>query len=158
MKTRLSSPWVLFYRKIEAFFREDRSVRVKYDSGTQTIKVFVTGQEKADALTQLLPTERTFGSVTVKVEVIPANLESPSKLVLFQKAFDGNPALAYIKAGGDSVFDLNYVVFRGRVVQYRSDDIGDVNGLTSTLYQDLARDIFEDAEGIFFCTEAVQLT
>ena len=156
MKTGLCSPWVLFYRKIWAFFREDPDVRVKYDAGSQTIKVLVTGTEKADALAQLLPAERTFGNVTVRVEVIPANLKTTSKLALFQKAFDGNAALSYIKSEGDSIFDLNYIVFRGRIVQYRSDDIGDVNGLTSTLYQDLARDIFEDVDGIYFCTEAVK--
>ena len=155
MKANVSSPWVLFFRKIEALFAEDPSVRVKYNAGTQTIQLYVTGPEKADAVTQLLPTERTFGNVTVKVEVIPSNLSEPSKLTLFKKAFDGNPALAYIKADGDSFFDLNYVVFRSKVVQYRSDNIGDVNGLTSTLYQDIAREVFEDANGIFFCTEAV---
>lgn len=157
MEAKLVSPWVLFCRKIEALFAEDPAVRVRYRASTQVIEVNVSGKEKADALKQLLPKKKTFGNVTVHIDVISSNLDSPSKLGLFRKAFDGNKALAYIREGGESVFDLNYIVFRGTVVQYRSDDIGDVNGLTSTLYQDLAKDIFEDAPGIYFCTEAVGL-
>ena len=152
----LSAPWVLFYREIEALFKEDPAVRVEYDEANQTIRLYVEGEEKADALAQLLPTVRTFGNVVVKVAVIPANLKGPSKLLLFQKAFEGNPALAFIQGGSSGVFDLNYVVFKSKVVQFKSDDIGDVNGLTSTLYQDIAKDLFEDVPGIFFCTEIAE--
>lgn len=152
----LSAPWVLFYREIEALFKEDPAVRVEYDEANQTIRLYVEGEEKADALAQLLPTVRTFGDVVVKVVVIPANLKGPSKLQLFQKAFEGNPALAFIQGGSSGVFDLNYVVFKSKVVQFKSDDIGDVNGLTSTLYQNIAKDLFEDVRGIFFCTEIAE--
>ena len=152
----LSAPWILFYREIEALFKEDPAVRVEYDEADQTIRLYVEGEEKADALAQLLPTVRTFGNVVVKVTVIPANLKSPSKLQLFQKAFEGNPALAFIQGGSSGVFDLNYVVFKSKVVQFKSDDIGDVNGLTSTLYQNIAKDLFEDVPGIYFCTEIAE--
>lgn len=152
----LSAPWVLFYREIEALFKEDPAVKVEYDEANQTIRLYVEGEEKADALAQLLPTVRTFGDVVVKVAVIPANLKGPSKLQLFQKAFEGNPALAFIQGCSSGVFDLNYVVFKSKVVQFKSDDIGDVNGLTSTLYQNIAKDLFEDVRGIFFCTEIAE--
>lgn len=152
---KLSSPWVLFYREIEALFKEDPAVKVEYDDETRTIKLFVEGAEKADALSQLLPTEKTFGNITVKVSVVPANLGTPSKLQLFQKAFESNPALAYIHES-EGIFDFNYVVFKAKVVQYKSDNAGDVNKLTSTLYQDIAKDVFEDMPGIFFCTEIAE--
>ena len=155
----ISSPWILYYREIEALFKEDPAVRVEYDGTTQTVKLYVEGTEKADALAQLLPAERTFGNVTVKVAVYPSNVGNPSKLQLFQKAFKGNPAFAFIQEGGSdafNVFDLNYVVFTCKVVQFFSDDLGDLNGLRSTLYQDIAKDIFEDVPGIFFCTEPAE--
>ena len=155
-KVNLSSPWILFFREIEALFKEDPAVKVDYDEDAKTIKLYVEGAEKADSLAQLLPAERTFGNVTVKVAVIPANLGEPSKLQLFQKAFEGNPALAFIQGGSRGVFDFNYVVFKSKVVQFKSDDIGDVNGMTSTLYQDIAKDVFEDAPGIYFCTEIAE--
>ena len=36
----LSAPWVLFYREIEALFKEDPAVRVEYDEANQTISCF----------------------------------------------------------------------------------------------------------------------
>jgi len=48
--------------------------------------------------------------------------------------------------------DLTYVLFKNKVVQYFIDNIGDYNGMKSTLYEDIARDIFEDVDGVFFCT------
>lgn len=151
----LNPPWVLFRKKLEALFKDDPDIAIEVDDDVHVIKLYVNGNEKADALTQLLPTERKIGNIVVKVEVVPANLGKPSKLQLFQKAFDGNPALAYIhEASG--IFDFNYIVFRGRVVQYQSDNIGDVNGLTSTLYEEIARDVFEEDPGIFFCTDKIE--
>jgi len=48
---------------------------------------------------------------------------------------------------------VDYVVFRNEVVQFFNDEMGDPNGLKSTLYQDIAKDVFADKDGIFFCTE-----
>lgn len=152
---KLSPPWIVFYEKINALFKDDPAVKVDYDEDTKAIRLYVEGAEKADALSQLLPTEKTFGDITVKVTVIPANMESPSRLQLFQKAFEGNPAFAYIHESG-GIFNFNYVVFKAKVVQYEGDNTGDLNGLTSTLYQDIAKDVFEDVSGVFFCTEPVE--
>lgn len=50
------------------------------------------------------------------------------------------------------MFDLTYVVFEAKVVQFFNDDIGDINGIKSTLYEDIAEEVFEKKEGIYFCT------
>lgn len=39
-----------------------------------------------------------------------------------------------------------------KVVQYFNDDLGDAHGVCSTLYQEIAKDVFGEHEGIFFCT------
>ncbi len=55
----------------------------------------------------------------------------------------------------DGIFsnDISYILFEPKVVQFFNDDLGDLNGLRSTLYQDIAANVFEDAhEGVFFCT------
>lgn len=150
---KLSSPWMIFYKEIDALFKGDPDVRVEYDEDANTIKLYVENAEKADALAQLLPAEKAFGNITVRIMVIPANVDSPSKLQLFQKAFEGNPAFVSTQTAKDGLYDLGYVVFQCKVVQFFSDDLGDLNGLKSTLYQDIAKDIFENAPGVFFCTE-----
>lgn len=163
-KMKLSAPWILLYNQIEALFRKDPAVEVEYcadlDESEKTIKLYVEGQEKADALERLLPERYLFGNVIVKVEVIPANLDDCTRIELFQKAFEGNPAfVGTIAAQSEDEFvpfDFSYVVFKAEVVQYESDNIGDPNKLTSTLYQELAREIFADEKGVLFCTEKME--
>ena len=152
-KTCLIAPWINFYREIEALFKDDPDITIEYDEDTYTVKLFVVGQSKADALTQLLPEERTFGSITAHVEVIPANRLHTTRIGLFKEAFRDNPAFAYAKSVpmGPSI-GADYVVFKNRVVQYYNDDLSDINRLRSTLYQELAKDIFGD-DGVFFCTD-----
>ena len=35
------------------------------------------------------------------------------------------------------------------------NNLGDINGNRSTLYQDLGKDVFGEDTGLFYCTEAV---
>ena len=153
-KLGLSSPWVNFYREIEALFAKDPEVKVVFNEDDNDIKLYVDNLAKADALAQLLPVERTFGNVTVTVTVVPANKESASKIQLFRTAFEGNEAFSYTAtAEGIYTNPISYVVFENEVVQYWNDDLSDINGLCSTLYQDIATNVFENHEGIYFCTD-----
>ena len=48
------------------------------------------------------------------------------------------------------------MVFEKAVIQFFNDDITDINGVESTLYQNVAKEIFEDdvkTGSIFFCTD-----
>lgn len=151
---KLSSPWVEFYREIEALFAQDDDVKVMYDEENNEVKLYVDNVRKADALTQLLPTEKTFGNVTLKVTVVPANDAEVSKADLIAEAFDGNPALSYVQHVEAVIGSFDYAVFQNKVVQFFDDNLSDINGNKSTLYESIARDIFGTDAGVFFCTEA----
>lgn len=153
-KTKLSPPWVDYYHKIEAMFGDDPDVDVKFNDEEYEIKLLVTGPAKADAITQLLPAERTFGNITVRVTVVPANDGELSKIGLFRAAFWGNPAFVNAVTVPD-IFsnEISYVVFQNKVVQYFNDDPSDLYGVESTLFEDIAEDIFEDHAGVYFCTD-----
>lgn len=158
---KLSAPWVVFYKEIQEMFRTDPGVHVVYDEGEGDVghvRLYVEEQEKADALSRILIRKKDFGSISMDVTVIPANgcmaemKQSPA--TLFRAAFDGNDALEYISTvRGIFANDLNYVVFKNCVVQYFNDDLGDAHGVCSTLYQEIAKDIFEPMEGVFYCTD-----
>lgn len=150
---KLASPWVIYYREVESLFAEDPEVKTTLDENTCTLKIFVDNNpDKAEALTQLLPEYKKFGNIALKIEVLPSNVQASSKIDLFRKAFKRNPAVSYIETV-DGVFRANYIVFRNKVVQYYADDLGDINGMHSTLYQDIAQDIFGSEEGIYYCTD-----
>ena len=169
----LSAPWIKFYREIEAMFKYDPEVNVIFDAEQMNVKVFVDAQTKAEALSLLLVKSKKFGDTEVTVSVVPANVNQPQKgftykrrgryisadnaASVYRMAFEGNPVFRYeASTGGDLVFNAHYVVFRSEVVQFFNDDLSDLNGICSTLYQEIAKDIFDkpaDAVGTYYCTE-----
>lgn len=152
---QMISPWIDYYREIEALFGKDPEITVEYDANANEIKLRVRNQRKADALTALLPVEKEICGVKIKVTVIPENVLADDNERLFQAAFDGNPALKEITKvhayGGQMLF----IEFVPEVVQYHNDDIGDLHGNRSTLYADIAKDVFDVMPGTFFCTGEV---
>ena len=158
----LAPPWVIFANEVAQMFKYDSEVHVVYNETDDSLKIYVDDPEKAVALTSLLPTEKSFGNVIMTVSVIPANKNNikanlkdyVTPAYLFETAFKGNGALAFVKViQGIFPNDLTYVVFRNRVVQYFNDDLGDIYGQCSTLYQEIAKNIFVKQEGVFFCTD-----
>ena len=70
---KLSAPWVVYYREIEALFGADPEITITIDEENYSVKLYVNNDEKAEALDKLLPTERIYGNVTVRTAVIPGN-------------------------------------------------------------------------------------
>ena len=154
----LVSPWVEYYRKINTLFREDPDVNVIYNEEKNEVKIYTNGAEKAEALSQLLPAEKVFGNITLYINIVPDNYVGNTKDCsieeLYKKAFKGNKGFSFIKTiSGVMGFSATYVVFKNKVVRYFNDDLGDIYGCRSTLYQELAKEVFEETEGVFFCTD-----
>ena len=163
----LSSPWVELYHKIQAMFARDPQVTVILDEADDGyyIEVYVADDaEKAAALSAILEAQRYYGNVPVSIIVYMPNEEisvsdhlsevRPARL--FEAAFKDNPALSrVVEISAPPVIGATYVVFANTVVQYFSDNLGDINGNTSTLYQEIAKDIFSPPglAGVYYCTE-----
>ena len=150
-----SAPWVTYYKELNELFRKDDDVLVVYDEDDNTINVYVENEAKAGAIQYLLPTEKKFGNVTLFVNVIPSNkgsymVNASNPLSVATDAFRDNDAVVAV-TDISGVFPLVYVIFKKRVVQYFDDNIGDINGNCSTLYETMAKNVYNDV-GIKFCT------
>lgn len=149
----LSSPWEIFYKQIEAMFGMDSEITINIDRDEYTIRLYVRSTDKADALSQLLPTEKEFGNITVKIMVIPDN-EEDTKATLYEKAFRDNPVFEYAEVHSNPSLGIpnTFIMFRKEVVQYFNDSLTDPNHVCSTLYQNIAPNIFRTDTGVHFCT------
>lgn len=162
-RLNMLSPWMTYYHEMVAFFKKDDEVNVVWDDSgdVDTIKLYVKEESKAEALMELLPTTKEFGVVTVNIEIIPANDKKSffitrmnhTNPALFSMALRDNNAVSFIKTV-EGIFSnpITYIVFNKEVVQYFNDSLGDYFGQCSTLYQELAKDIFGTHEGVFYCT------
>lgn len=156
---KMSSPWEIYAHKVSALFQEDSEVSVIFDDENKELKLLVDNPRKADAIAKLLPEEKTFGNVQIKVVVIPAN-KNETVTDILREAFRDNYAVAYIDEPETPFGTFKYMVFRPHVVQFFTDDIGDINGNTSTLYQEIAKDVLGDQihdNNVFFCTDEMNM-
>lgn len=150
VRLKISPPWVTYVNKLQALFDGDPLIAFNIDYENMRVVLAGNNADKNAALLKLLPTEKKFGNVTLSIEVDGpvSNLAFPTPKSLFDTAFSGNPAYAYSICPADEgyyFFSLTYVVFKNCVVQFFNDNLNDCHGLISTLYQDIAAEIFEDA-------------
>ena len=153
----LSSPWSIYYKQLESLFSRDPDIELAFNDKEYVITMRVKGSAKAEALAQLLPATKQFGNVTVQINIVPSNI-GDTRLDLFARAFDGNPIVSEIIETHTFGMDAAYVVFEREVVQYFNDDLSDAHGVCSTLYQDIAKEVFGEEAGIFFSTDVTGRT
>lgn len=148
---KLSPPWVAYYHKVFTLFERDPDVTIHFSEKEPELRLLVTGAAKAEALSKLMPESVAFGNVILKIIVVPAN-EEPSVSELLKIAFAGNNILQYV-ATSDTPFGVkNYAVFDRGIAQFYNDEMGDIHGVKSMLYEDVARDVFTDLKDVCFNT------
>ncbi len=154
MKTKMSPPWIEYLNELEVMFGDDPEINIDYDGEKYKIIMRIDNTDKADALTNLLPAEIEYGGVKLTIVVVPANNEKKSKADLIERALRGNPHYSQVIKVTDALApQMTYVMFKKQVAQYWSDNLGDPHGNITTLYQDIAKDLFGTEVGVFYCTE-----
>ena len=158
MNLKLSPPWIVWQKKLEALFGEDPDIRIEKDMDAESpkVKLFVAKARKAAAIKQLLIGEQTFGGVRCTATVVPPNTGDIGEFAcegdLVAAAFEGNPVVAKIRPVSQGLFrGLVYCVFRHEVVQFFADRLDDINGFWSGLMEDIARSVLSTSN-VFFCT------
>lgn len=156
-KLKMQSPWITHYEKIRELFKNDPSIKVTWDDNTATVNMYIDNPKKAEALAKYMPAKKVFGNVTMNINIIPSNgkcdsyywTDNPMEII-----FDNNPIFHFIKSFSEIfVNPITYVVFAKEVIQFYNDNLGDLYGNTSCLAADLARDVFENDDGFFYCTD-----
>ena len=152
---KLSPPWVTYVNKIEALFKGDEDISIQFDEPNYDLKIFVADLEKAEALAKLLPIQKEFGNVVLKITVVPPDSAVKDYIEVFRAAFKNNPNVADIVSEETPFgYNLNFVVFKKEVIQFFNDDTSDLHGVCSTLNEYIAREVFGAGyDTVYFCTD-----
>lgn len=164
VRLKLSPPWITYINKVQALFDGDPQIacNVELSAANPSIVLACNNGDKVTAIKKLLPSEVQFGSITLKIDIDgpESNLAFSSTKQLFEVAFKGNPAFAYCVAPAEEGYwyaDFTYVVFKNCVVQFFNDNLNDAHGIISTLYQDIAAELFDSfipiGSGVAYCTD-----
>ena len=152
IRLKLSPPWITYVHELEALFDPDPQIAFNTDFNTEegpsvTLAVAESAGDKATAIANLLPEERYFGNIVLKINVDGkfTNRAFTTAKELFETAFEGNPVFAYAVAPAQEGYwypNITYVVFKNCVVQFFNDNLNDCHGIVSILYEDIADDVF----------------
>lgn len=163
-RINMSPPWILYYKKLNALFEEDKDILVIYDEDEMEVKLYCTNNNKSEALSLLLPDTVSFGSTELKVTVIPSNEKTNGFLKGYKTTIDNPETAIFVLFSTNNNYvesveiiptpfgNFTYVIFTKEVIQYFEDNLADFYGNRSTLCETIAKEIFNNIEGIFFCT------
>lgn len=145
----IQAPWVQYAKKLSALFAPDPNVIAAYDNDAPKVTLYVSGQDKADAIDRLLPDEVGFGNVTLAVEVVPDNECKVTVADTLSRAFAGNPlfgeAMEVPLYGGT----VTYALFAPEVLQWEDDNTMSPYGLSSATVDEVVRDVLDLPVGTF---------
>lgn len=148
-KANLSAPWFTYVKEVEALFERDPDIGVRFYEEHMELYLYVADNDKANALAWLLPAEKEFGNVVLKITIVNSKEGEEDTVTIIKRLFHNNEAVSFVETLPRGA----YVVFKKDVVQFFNDQTDDINGKKNTLYQDIAKDVFGGVPGVYFCTE-----
>ena len=152
-KLKLSPPWSVYYEKIKALFERDNDVQILFNEREPALTLRVYGTEKAWAIERLLGKEIDFGGVTLKINVVPVEIDKNSTRDILRAAFKNNPALSRVEVIDSPIGSFTYAMFDSDPVFLQDDDISSPYGYTTKLYQDIAKDVMDIGSDVFVCSD-----
>lgn len=160
IRLKLSPPWIIHIHMLEALFDGDPEIAFNVAGNDPSVTIACNNGDKVAALLQTIRSSIDFGNVTLEIYIdgTPSNRIFKTKKELFETLFSKNPAFAYAVCPaeeGATWFDMTYVVFKNCVVQFFADNLNDCHGIISTLYQEIAEEVFkgEACRGVYFNTD-----
>ena len=152
----LSPPWYTHQKMLEKMFELDESVSVgpivTDDNDMPSLVVFVADHHKAAALSRMLKSP-DYGNVHLTVTVQDTAEEHETDAELVKTALSYNRIVKDIVTQCDQTNTPHtYVVFQPDVCQFMNDDTSDYMGNYNALFEDVARELFNDNIQVQYCT------
>lgn len=149
-KVDLSAPWEEYAKKVEALFEFDPEITVKFKD--LTLNVYVESHDKYEALINLMPEKKKFGNVSIVINIYPSN-KVKNDAFYIANLFKGNENITQMREVTVGTNPMFFVEFKKQVVQYYTDNLADLHGNRTTVMEQIAREVFDDINGVYFCTD-----
>ena len=149
---KLSAPWNEYINQLKALFEHDEDIDVS-DEAEQNVIILVKSEDKYEALTHLIPTEKKFGNVSLHITIVPTNLGEKDPRYYLKKLFKGNEEVNRMIDVEVGTNVMTFIEFKKNVVQYYNDNLGDLHGNKTTVMEQIAKEVFEEINGVNFCTD-----
>ena len=149
-RLKLAPPWITYINMLQALFDGDPQIAFNVNDTLPAVTIACSNGDKNAALSQVLPDEKVFGNVTLKISISGpiSNRTFATPKELMELLFNGNPVFAYTHEPSQDIRVFGgflYVVFKNTVVQFFNDNLDDCHGIMSTLHEDIARQVFADS-------------
>lgn len=151
------------YYKMKALFGPDPEMAVKYDHETSTVNIIVVDEVRADALSEMLPSEYDFGDGEVlHVRINGLKFEHSRELdeETVNLALGQNPYFAGIESFEFSFTEVgreywgvrDFLMFKNTTIPFKADNFGNPEGYCVKTPEQLATSVFE-LPGLFITTK-----
>lgn len=155
------SPWEAFHKELREFLEGDPDYCVdpieEAEDGL-AFTITIDDEEKYKAFDRELNQRTlTFGNINVTINLEAGAEIEPRHSDAFNAIFRDNVHVKDVRERTDPAGTVwTYVQCYPEVLQVNTDNIGDYNGNTSYLAQDVLKKLFADRAGVFFCTADVR--
>lgn len=148
---KLSPPWDEYVKKITHLFEQDDDIHIC--NKDRELDIYVDNTDKYEALTHLFPEEKVFGNVSLAIKIIPANEKEKTTRDYIKNLFKGNCAVTNIEDVSVGTNTMTFIEFEKVIVQYYNDNLADLHGNRTTVMEQIAREVFDNIDGVYFCTD-----
>ena len=85
VRLKLSPPWITYIHKLQALFGPDPDIEITVDETAPTVTLHCGNGDKVTLLQQLLPCEKTYGTVILQIVIdgVPSNRAFTSNKEMF---------------------------------------------------------------------------
>lgn len=149
------SPIFEYVEKFQCLFAHDTNIKIVYNMRDSILDIYTLNALKNIALKQLLPEHIQINNDILSINIIASSEEQRLQqydydiFTLYEFLFKGNNIIKEIKKS--IIQNQIYIIFKNQTAQY--GDIYTDEGITTTLYSNIAEETFIPHSEVKFCIE-----
>lgn len=143
------------YYRLRALLAADPDITMEYDHKSTTVNIIVADDDRAEALSEMIPSEYDFGDGEVLHVLINGMTFEHSRELdeeTVNLALGQNPYFAGLKSFDFPMGARDFLMFKNTTIPFKADNFGNPEGYYVKTPEELAVSVF-DLPGLFITTK-----